>query len=93
MIRTNARSSTDIVAEILKAAQDSGGNGITKPQLMYKAFLSFEELNKYLKVLVDNRLLNHGDGSEQSFRVTEKGIKFLNMYEKVIEYVSVMPEV
>ena len=93
MITANYRNATDIVAQILKSAQDSNDGRITKPQLMYKAFLSFEQLNKYLPMLTDSGLLDYDDESERYYKVTDKGMKFLKMYDKIIEYVSIMPEV
>lgn len=41
------RSRTDIVSEILEAAQ----GGTSKTKIMYKAFLSYAQLKEYLAVL------------------------------------------
>jgi len=46
------RSRTEIVAMILGAAN---GGGTAKTKIMYFAFLSYNQLNEYLSVLIENR--------------------------------------
>jgi predicted transcriptional regulator len=76
------RSKTDIVARILQAANES--NGITQTKIMYRGFLSYVQLREYLVMLVENGLLEYFEGT-RTYRTTEKGLKFLNMYEKMEE--------
>src|SRR5215813_9288913 len=45
------RSRSDIVGLLLDAAN---GGGATKTKLMYKAYLSFNQLKEYLTLLVEN---------------------------------------
>jgi predicted transcriptional regulator len=42
------RSRTDIVAQILEAANDGGDDGATQAKIMYKAFLPYAQLKEYL---------------------------------------------
>lgn len=70
------RSRTDIVSQILEAAN----GGTTKTKIMYKAYLSYEQLKEYLAVLMENNLVEHIP-SENLFKTTEKGIKFMKVYE------------
>ena len=74
------RSRTDIVGLILQAAN----GGATKTKIMYKAFLSYAQLKEYLTVLLENDLLEYEEG-RQFLRTTEKGIRFLQMYNQFDE--------
>jgi predicted transcriptional regulator len=76
----NYRSRTDIVGLILEAAN----GGATKTKIMYKAFLSYAQLKEYLTVLLENDLLEYEEG-RQFLRTTEKGIRFLQMYNQFDE--------
>ena len=75
------RSRTDIVGLILEAAN---GGGATKTKIMYKAFLSFAQLREYLTTLQDNGLVEY-EGGMQTYRTTEKGMRLLDIYEKMHE--------
>ena len=74
------RSRTDIVGLILEAAN----GGAIKTKIMYKAFLSYAQLKEYLTVLLENDLLEYEEG-RQFLRTTEKGIRFLQMYNQFDE--------
>ena len=75
------QSRTDIVKLILEAANGGGAN---KSKLMYKAFLSFAPLREYLTTLQDNGLVEY-EGGMQTYRTTEKGMRLLDIYEKMHE--------
>jgi predicted transcriptional regulator len=77
------RSRTDITAQILEAANGSA----TKTKIMYKAFLSYAQLKEYLAVLIENGLLQYIEG-EQMYKTTEKGNRFLKIYNQIGEYVA-----
>jgi len=77
------RSRTEIVGLILDAAN---GGGATKTKIMYKAFLSFAQLREYLTMLQDNGLIEY-EGGRHTYRTTEKGMKLLEIYEKMSELV------
>ena len=77
------RSRTEIVGLILEAAN---GGGATKTKIMYKAFLSFAQLREYLTMLQDNGLIEY-EGGRQTYRTAEKGMKLLEIYEKMSELV------
>ena len=74
------RSRTEIAAQILQAANDH--NEITKTKITYVAFLSYRQLQEYLPPLMQNGLLEYLEGTK-SYRTTEKGLKFLKMYEQM----------
>jgi predicted transcriptional regulator len=73
------RSRTEIVSSILDAAN---GGGASKTKIMYTAFLSYNQLNEYLSLLTENTLLEYLDGTNK-FKTTEKGLKYLKMYNEI----------
>ena len=75
------RSRTEIVGVMLEAAN---GGGATKTKIMYKAFLSFAQLREYLTTLQDNGLIEY-EGGKQTYRTTEKGMRLLQIYNKMYE--------
>ena len=81
------RSRTEIVAMIL----DSANGGATKTKMMYKAFLSYHQLKEYLTVLIENDLIEYLNGT-QTFRTTEKGLKFLKMHNEIGELLHIIPK-
>ena len=74
------RSRSDIIGLLLEAAN---GGGATKTKLMYKAFLSFNQLREYLAVLVENGLIEY-EGN-QTYRTTQKGLRVLQLHNKIEE--------
>ena len=74
------RSRTEIVGNILDAAN----GGATKTKIMYKAFLSYNQLKECLTILIENNLLEYIDGT-QTFKTTAKGLNFLKMHNEIGE--------
>ncbi len=74
-----------IMAEIMDIAR----NGALKTQIMYRANLSFSQLNDYLKLLANTSLLSKTvcDGKEV-YRATEKGKDFLYKHVEIMELLS-----
>lgn len=77
------RSRADIIARILQSAN---GQQITKTRMLYGAFLSHEQLQYYLHILIEKGLIEH-QKETGTYRTTEKGIRFLELYEKMDELV------
>ncbi|MDQ3969538.1 MAG: winged helix-turn-helix domain-containing protein [Thermoproteota archaeon] len=73
------RDRIDIINSILGTAN---GGGVTKTKIMYQAFLSYGQMKEFLSVLTQNNLLNH-DVHTQTFKTTEKGLKFLEIYNQM----------
>ncbi|MGA8080819.1 MAG: winged helix-turn-helix domain-containing protein [Candidatus Nitrosopolaris sp.] len=78
------RSRSDIVGLLLDAAN---GGGATKMKLMYKAYLSFNQLREYLTLLVENGLIEYEVG--QTYRTTEKGMRVLHLQNAMDEVAPV----
>jgi predicted transcriptional regulator len=75
------RSRSEIVGLLLDAAN---GGGATKTKLMYKAYLSFNQLREYLSLLVENGLIEYEEGM-RTYRTTEKGIRLLQIQNTMDE--------
>jgi predicted transcriptional regulator len=75
------RSRTDIVGSILKSANGGRAN---KTKIMYKAFLSFEQLKEYLTVLQEKGLIEYEE-EQKTYRTTTKGIRLLQLVNNMEE--------
>jgi predicted transcriptional regulator len=73
------RTKTEIMGEILGIAN---GGSATKTKIMYQAFLSYPQMKKHLVVLTQNGLLSY-DLDAQTFKTTEKGLRFLDTCNKM----------
>jgi predicted transcriptional regulator len=62
--------------------------GATKTHLMYGAYLSFTQIQEYLEFLQGKELIMYEAGV-QHYKLTEKGLHFLHVYEQISELVSV----
>ena len=80
------RSDIDIMAEILHAANEKNGAGRTK--IMYRAFLSYAQLKEYLPALTRRGLLSY-DIDPQTFKTTEKGLRFLDTYNQIYDAIKI----
>lgn len=71
-----------IMAEILEVALD----GALKTQMMYRANLSFAQLNEYLKLLIEIKLLEITASHERRiYKTTHKGMRYLQSYREINE--------
>jgi predicted transcriptional regulator len=76
------RDKLSIIAEILEIARE----GTLKTQIMYKANLSFAQLNDYLKFMLKKGLLNKFHAKEKEvYAATEKGLDFLQRHSELAE--------
>ena len=74
------RSRTEIVGNILEVAN----GGASKTKIMYKAFLSYNQLKEYISILIENNLIEYLDELKHS-RTTEKRLSFLKMHNQIEE--------
>lgn len=69
-----------IMAEILEVTID----GALKTQVMYRANLSFAQLNEYLKLMLDLKLLETIKNTERTlYKTTTKGVRYLQSYREL----------
>jgi predicted transcriptional regulator len=79
---TKRRDRHDILVEILKTAKDAK----IKTHIMYKAKLSYDQINKYLDLLVkkgflENTTIKRKKQFRTMYRTTENGIELLHHME------------
>jgi predicted transcriptional regulator len=70
------------MAEILEVARENA----LKTQIMYRANLSFAQLNEYLSLLLDLNLLEAVKTPEKTlYKTTDKGLRYLQSYREIRE--------
>ncbi len=74
------RSRSEIVKTILEAASE----GTSRTRIMYKSYLSFNQLKEYLGTLEENGLMDYEVG-KRCYRITQKGIRLLQLQNKMEE--------
>ncbi len=81
------RNSTQIVADLLTATDQSGQDGIKTTHLLAKANLSHPRLTKFIENLTSSGLINkiEYDG-KNTFVITPKGRQYLESYEKFSDF-------
>ncbi len=77
------RKSTQIVADLLTATEQSGQEGIRTTHLLSKANIPHSRLVKFIENLTGSGLINkiEFDG-KNTFVITQKGRNYLESYEK-----------
>ena len=69
-----------IIAAILAIAR----NGSIKTHIMYRANLSFAQLNEYLNFLLKEGLLDTDTKNKRTaYKTTRKGVNYLGHYEEI----------
>lgn len=85
------RSRLEIISLILDIA--TRNDGVTQKKILYRAYLSYEHLKKYLTLLQENELINYHEQKGKVYRTTEKGLHFLNLYAKLNEVVAMTNDI
>ena len=76
------RDKLHIIAEILEIAREKP----LKTQIMYRANLSFAQLNEYLKFMLKIQLLSKSFyNGKEVYNATEKGLDFLQRHSELTE--------
>ncbi len=78
------RDRIDIISQILKIAN---GGGVTRTKIMYKGLLSYAQIKEYLMLLTEKDLLRY-DKATQTFKTTEKGLRFLETYTRMDDMIN-----
>jgi predicted transcriptional regulator len=83
--KSKRRDKLGIIAEISEIAKD----GTLKTQIMYKANLSFVQLNEYLDYMLKIRLLRKLDiNGKEVYMTTEKGLDFIQRYSELTDLLN-----
>ncbi len=70
------------MAQILEITKE----GTLKTQIMYKANLSFTQLNYYLQFMLYNNLIIHRTREDREvYIITLKGLSFLQMHSELVQ--------
>ncbi|MEM3730359.1 MAG: winged helix-turn-helix domain-containing protein [Candidatus Bathyarchaeia archaeon] len=73
-----------IISEILEIAKD----GVLKTQIMYRANLSFTQLNEYLDFMLKIKLIEKFvENNKEIYKATAKGLEFLQRYREITELI------
>ena len=79
-LRHRTRSKFEIIAFILKSTQ--GYTGATITQIQYETHVSYKQLKDYLTLLIQHKLIEFVR-EEKMFRITERGINALNIFDEM----------
>jgi len=77
------RNDVEISADILKVAR----NEVRKSHLVYRTNLNFKLVDKYLELLNRNELIK-GPSNNKTFKTTEKGLKYLDYFDDLQQYIT-----
>jgi len=78
------RDRHDIIVEILKTAAE----GKIKTHIMYRAKLSYAQINEYLPALIENGFLENTTIKQKRqhkkvFKTTQKGQRFIECFDSI----------
>ena len=77
------RTQEEITALILEVIANSS-NGTTQTIIMYKAYLTFAQLKRFLSSLLEKGIIDY-QKEDQLYTITEKGIHLLQVYNQLIQ--------
>jgi predicted transcriptional regulator len=77
----------ETVNKILEVVNSDRDNGTTKNKLMYELSLSNAQLNDYVIILTERDLI-HYDRQTHTFKITEKGLRFLKTYNQMYDMIK-----
>ncbi len=85
MVNDNRRSELDIITDILGLA----ANGTKKTNILYKASLSYTQIQNYLPFLIKKQILEEclveeKDKSYTYYKITPKGLDLLQSARKTL---------
>ena len=85
---TNRRSSIEVIADMLRLGQAG------KTEIMYSANMSYRQLQKYLKFLLELKLIDKVTlGNPMvTYRVTKKGLRLLRSIDSILEILELRTE-
>ena len=80
------RSRLEIIASILETTANAGA---TSTKIIHKSFVSYTVLQGYLRFMLETNLIKVKQNEKQtsSFISTEKGKRFLHLYNKLSEMI------
>ena len=85
---TNRRSSIEVIADMLRLGEAG------KTEIMYSANMSYAQLQKYLKFLLELKLIDKVTVGNPivTYRVTRKGLRLLRSIDNILETLEIRKE-
>lgn len=85
---TNRRSSIEVIADILRLGEAG------KTEIMYSVNMSFKQLQKYLKFMLELKLIDKVTVGNPvvTYRVTKKGLRLLRSIDGILETLEIRTE-
>ena len=85
---SNRRSSIEVIADMLRLGEAG------KTEIMYSANMSYKQLQKYLKFLLELDLIDKVTVGNPviTYRITEKGLKLLRNIDYILETLELRTE-
>jgi predicted transcriptional regulator len=83
--RRRKRNKTEMIALILEAINHN--TRATQMRIMYEAYMSYAQLQKYLSLMLETGFLEYQKG-ERVYKTTEKGKHFLHVYNEISSEMS-----
>jgi UDP-N-acetyl-D-mannosaminuronate dehydrogenase len=81
----DSRTADETISSILHAAI----GGVTKTTIMYKSFITYDQLNEYLSLLLEKGLIAYQEG-EKLYRTTDNGINFVQAAKKSTQFNKIL---
>ena len=82
------RDRLQIINDILLSIQEKGGK-LRPTHLLYKSNLAHNKMKLYVTELIEKELIREGEeAGKRYYFLTDKGIKFIDEYKKVREFVD-----
>ena len=84
----NRRSSVEVIADMLRLGEAG------KTEIMYSANMSYKQLQKYLKFLLELKLIDKVAVGNPviTYRVTRKGLRLLKNIDAILEVLELKEE-
>jgi predicted transcriptional regulator len=85
---TNRRSSIEVIADILRLGEAG------KTEIMYSVNMSFKQLQKYLKFMLELKLIDRVmvGNPVVTYRITDKGLRLLRSIDDILETLEIRIE-
>ena len=85
---SSRRSSMEVIADMLRLGEAG------KTEIMYSANMSYAQLQKYLKFLLELKLIDKVTVGNPmvTYRITKKGLRLLRSIDNILEILEIRKE-
>ena len=85
---SSRRSSLEVIADMLRLGEAG------KTEIMYSANMSYKQLQKYLKFLLEQKLIDKVTVGNPvvTYRITKKGLRLLRSIDSILETLEIRKE-